>query len=124
MTRLTRLPRLFWLLLLGTLLLVLLAVPLTAQAGAYQPTLTASPSTVHVGETVTVAGCGYDPLYGNPVYVTFGGVYSAGTLDSAGCFGGVTFSATTAGTVEVDAIQRFHGHTWSTVASTTVTVLP
>jgi hypothetical protein len=92
---------------------------------SYSGWLTATPSTLHAGDSFTVSGCGYDDEYGNVVVGFTGG--SWGSSLTGGCFsiaGIPALSGDTlpAGTYPVTAYQYVHGK-WTATGSTTVTVV-
>lgn len=93
--------------------------------GGYTGSLTATPNTLHAGDTFTVSGCGYDDEYGNVVVGFTGG--SWGSSLSGGCFSVAGIPALSgdtlpAGTYPVTAYQYVHGK-WTATGSTTVTVV-
>jgi hypothetical protein len=93
----------------------------------YQGTLVASPTTVHIGGSFDVSGCGYDTSLG---FVIVG--FTAGSwpsaLDSNGCFAVTGIPALSGdtlapGTYPVRAYQYVHKN-WKETGETTVTVVP
>lgn len=102
----------------------------TAAAGGhtrYTGTLTATPSTVQVGGSFTVSGCGYDTKLGNVIVSFVGGSWGS-PLDSRGCFSiagipALSGDTLAAGPYEVRALQYVH-RKWTETGDTTVTVVP
>jgi hypothetical protein len=98
-----------------------------ARHGGYGSTLSATPNTLHAGDSFTVSGCGYDTSLGN-VIVSFTGGGWGSPLDADGCFsipGIPALSGDTlpAGEYEVYVRQYVHKR-WAVTGETTVTVLP
>jgi hypothetical protein len=92
---------------------------------SYSGSLTASPSTLHAGDSFTVSGCGYDEEYGNVLIGFTGG--SWGSSLSGGCFSIAGIPALSGdtlppGTYAVTAYQNIHGR-WTETGQTTVTVV-
>ena len=89
-------------------------------------TFTATPDTLHSGDSFNVNGCGFDTSLGNVIVGFTGGSWGS-PLDDAGCFtidGIPALSGDTLppGTYDVKASQKVHGR-WKVVDKTTVTVV-
>lgn len=114
---------------IGLAAIALVAVPSTASAAKpsrYNGTLTATPNTLHAGDSFDVTGCGYDTSLGNVVVGFTGGSWGS-PLDANGCFtiaGIPALSGDTlpAGTYEVRATQLVRNK-WVETGETTVTVV-
>jgi hypothetical protein len=110
--------------------LVALMLPLQmTMAGGhrYPGSLTATPNTLHAGDTFTVTGCGYDVSLGNVIVGFTGGSWGS-ALDSKGCFSiagipALSGDTLAAGTYDVSAYQYIHRKLTET-GDTSVTVVP
>jgi hypothetical protein len=112
------------------LVMLFVAIPaasaFAAKPNAYPGTLTATPQTLHAGDSFDVTGCGYDTSLGNVVVSFVGGGWGS-PLDSKGCFTiagipALSGDTLTAGSYEVRAMQKVRNK-WVETGDTTVTVV-
>jgi len=100
---------------------------IAAKPAKYSGSLSATPNTLHAGDTFTVSGCGYDTSLGNVIVSFTGGAWGS-PLDANGCFSIAGIPALSGdtlapGTYEVAAWQYVRNK-WTETGETSVTVVP